>query len=100
MMRIYETVLVIVFFTLTAVLVWNGIKAYPQVRAEEDKKLRAASRRKVAFLIMFGLMFFFSALYIIFRVSWMFMIMFFMGSVAFAYAIGSGIGANTKEHGR
>ena len=45
-----------------------------------------------------GLMFFLSALYIIFRVSWIFLIVVLIGNMAAAYAIGSGIGANMKEH--
>ena len=41
MMRTYEIGLVVAFFLLMIVFVWNGIKSYQQVSAEEDKKLPA-----------------------------------------------------------
>lgn len=98
MMRTYEIGLVVAFFLLMIIFVWNGIKSYQQVSAEEDKKLRTAARRKALLLMTPGLMFFLSALYIIFRVSWIFLIVVLIGNMAAAYAIGSGIGANMKEH--
>lgn len=98
MLGLYERIIVVILFLLTVVFVRNAIKLYQQAGVEEDKRLRRAIRRKSIPFMSLGLMAFFSALYIILRVSWLFLIVVLIGSMATTYVIGSGIGANMKEH--
>lgn len=97
-MGAYETFVVVIFFILTAVFVWTSIKSYRQSRAAEEKKLRKAYLRKALLWLTLGLMFFLSALYVILRVSWIFLIVVLIGVMAMMYVVGSGLGASIKEH--
>lgn len=97
-MGTYETVVVVVFSLLTVAFVWNSIKSYRQSGVEEEEESRKAIRQKAFLWLILGLMFFLSALYVILRVSWIFSIVVLIGIMATMYVIGSGLGANMKEH--
>lgn len=97
-MKLYETVLIVLFFLLTAFFLWMGVKEYRQAGANSNKKLRAAARKKALLWMTPGLMFFLSALYVIFRAGWLFAIVALIGTMGFGFSIGSGLGENMREH--
>lgn len=97
-MTAYEIFLIIVFGVLTIVSVWSGIKTYRRTASVKDPALRKAARQKSLLLAALGLIFLLCALYIIFRAGWLFFIVFLVGCMAVAYAVGSGIGENMKKH--
>lgn len=97
-MGTYETVLIVVFFLLTIVFGCNGVRALSRAGAEEDEKLRKAKRRKAFCWLAFGLMLLCSAFYLLFRVSWLFLVVVLIGTATAAYVIGAGIVANMREH--
>ena len=97
-MGIYESVVMVIFSLMAIAFVWAGIELYRQAGREQDKDRRRASRRKAHLWMAAGLMSFLSALYIVVRASWIAMIVVLMGSLAVAYVIGAGLGANMKQH--
>ena len=97
-MGAYEIVVIAVFSMLTIAFVWVGIKSYRQASGQEDQRLRKAARRKALLWMLAGLMFFLSALYVVVRISWIALIVLLIGSLAVGFVIGSGVGANMKQH--
>lgn len=98
-MKTYEICLMIAFGILTIVFAWNSIKTYRQTSHEQDKRQCKAARKKAFVLMMLGLACLLCALYVVFRVSWLFFIVFLLGCMAVASTIGSGLGENINRHG-
>lgn len=97
-MGTYKIILTVVFLILFVIFVLRGAKACVQAAKATDNNERKNFRRKALFLMVFGLMFFLCALYVIFRISWFMLIVFIIGTSAVAYVTGSGVAANMHKH--
>lgn len=98
MMTAYELFVTAAFLAAALLFVWSSVKIFREAGGEMDAVLRRVSRKKGMLLILPGLMFLLCALYILLRLSWLFWLVLLVGIGAMGYAIGSGIGANMREH--
>lgn len=97
-MGTYENILMIGFAFLTVAFIWNSIKMFRHSKNVEDENRRKVIRRKAGFLLILGFMPLFSGLYVVYRISWMFYIVFLTGIMATVYVVGSGVRENMKRH--
>ena len=98
-MKLYTTVVLCLLFFLAVVFLWKGVVACRLAEGETEQKQRRQALQK-AFLIMVpGVMFFFAALYVIFREGWLFGIAALIGLGTTGFAIGNGLKDNMETHG-
>ena len=91
-----EHFMVTSFMFLTAAFVWNSMKLYRRGRALEDQSRRRLLCQRAIFLLILAFMPLFSALYVVFKSSWMFYIVLLTGIMAAVYVVGSRIKENRK----
>lgn len=94
----YEIIMTVLCFVLTVFFLRNSVSLYRKAEAETDEQLSKAARKKALLWLAPSLMFFLAVLYILTHSAWIGWALMAIGTMGFGYAIGSGIGANMREH--
>ena len=98
-MRAYTAIVTCVFLLLAAFFVWKCVEAYGRTASVEDRKQRRLARRNALLLLAPGVMFLCGALFALFRVQVFLYVASCIGTLAFAFAFGTGLGENMRVHG-
>ena len=97
-MGVYEIVVTVLCLSIAAASGWAVWRSYRQARLQEEKKQRAALRRRAILWLVMSLMFLFSALYVMFKISWLLLVVVLLGMGSVGAVLGGGLGANIREH--
>lgn len=97
-MKIYGTILTILFLILSAISIYHSAVTIMQGRRQEDPKAGKKLFEKAALLVLLALMFLSMSLFILFRIEGFFFVVILIGTAVTALSIGMGIKENMRYH--